>query len=374
MQEHEYSISNTAEIAVAFQAHVPFRWRGLPGVGKSAALMQIGEQLDYHVEVVVAATYDPTELGGLPIVGKDSVRRQPGLWLTNVKRALEKGKNALVFCDEFGNAPHATQSAALLGFQLGRWGDEYLPKDRVAYGIADNPIEASAGGWGLAAPTANRFVHYNAHCNQAAWIDGMISNWKYVPIPVITKDWGKHLPQAVSIITSFINAHRTSLHQMPDEDALRDWAWPSPRSWGDMGAKLLAAATSIKADDLFKTSLLAGAVGEAKALEFVRWQREQDLPDPEVLLARPEKFVPPKELDRLFAIMSSVYAAIQGNLTPARWKAGWKICAIIAEKKIDLASNFGDKLCNNRPKGEESPKEELLKLYPFLKKAGFMVT
>src|SRR5262249_62048407 len=62
--------------------------------------------------------------------------------------------------------------------------------------------------------------------------------------------------------------------------------WPSPRSW-EAVATLLAACDGAGASEEARAALVAGAVGEGTALEFLSWLEHLDLPDPEAALADP---------------------------------------------------------------------------------------
>ena len=68
-------------------------------------------------------------------------------------------------------------------------------------------------------------------------------------------------------------------------------AWPSPRSW-DMAATLLAGGQAAGSDDLVRSLLVRGAVGQGPGIELLTWLVEADLPDPEEVLADPEVLRP----------------------------------------------------------------------------------
>jgi hypothetical protein len=85
--------------------------------------------------------------------------------------------------------------------------------------------------------------------------------------------------------------------------------------------------------------LVAGAVGAADAREFITWQREMDLPNPEDLLAKPSSLKVAKRADKTYAILSSVVSAVLNDLTEDRWQRGWKVLAEAAKQEsADIAA------------------------------------
>ena len=118
---------------------------------------------------------------------------------------------------------------------------------------------------------------------------------------------------------------------MPESEEQAGKAWPSPRSW-DMASRLLAAADAAQAGEDVAAVLLAGSVGNGAGLEFLAWRKALDLPDPEWVLANPEKFQLPERGDQAFAVLSAVVTAAVGNLTKDRWLAAWQVLARAAEQ------------------------------------------
>jgi len=112
---------------------------------------------------------------------------------------------------------------------------------------------------------------------------------------------------------------------------------------------LLTACDSVNADTETRLTLVAGAVGHGAATEFITWLDALDLPDPDALLRSPESFKVPERDDQLYAILSSVVAAAQENLTQARWEAAWKILAAASDKRADIAVVPASTLLKSRP-------------------------
>jgi hypothetical protein len=131
-----------------------------------------------------------------------------------------------------------------------------------------------------------------------------------------------------------------------------------------MAATLLAAADATGADELTSSLLIRGAVGAGPGVEFLTWLAEADLPNPEVVLADPERFVLPERGDR-------AYAALAARPTPERWAAGWKVFGRCSEAAPDIAATAARTLARCRPPGAPVP-PEVHAFAPLLRDAGLL--
>jgi len=138
-----------------------------------------------------------------------------------------------------------------------------------------------------------------------------------------------------------------------------------------MAARLLAASEEAGSDDLVRSLLVRGAVGQGTGIEFLTWLAEADLPDPEVVLADPEAFVLPERGDRAFAALSSVAAAVAADPTPDRWQRGWVVFGRASESALDVAAAASRALVRCRPAGAPVPPEVHL-FMPLLRDAGLL--
>lgn len=364
-------------IQIAAQANIPVLIWGVPGIGKTAYMMALAEGTNKHIEVVITSIREPSDFGGLPVVKDDGVMMSPPQWAKNLKEAGE----GILFLDEISTAAPAVQAACLRVIHDRVVGDLKLPDD-VSIVAAANPPEIAAGGWDLSAPLANRFCHLDWDLDTEAWINGMVSGWPAPSVLTLGENWREHLPSARSLVSSFINAKRSMLLNMPDDDSTQGKAWPSARTW-DMASTLLAACMSIYGENLTKTGsvpeevlkLVAGCVGEGPAMEFVNYMKDLDLPDPEVILKDPEALTEEmmeRRQDRLFAILSSVTSAILANNTPNRWHAGWFVLERVVNHGIeDIAAQSARALAKNQPEGASVP-QSLQCFVPILKEAGLL--
>lgn len=165
---------------------VPLLW-GDPGIGKSAIVRAVAAHQRVHLETVIGALRDPTDIGGLPVVTDGGVRLDAPAWAKRLHAAAtaEPDEDAplraggLLFLDELSTSAPATQ-AAMLSVALDRMVGELQLPHNVAIIAAANPPENAAGGWDLAAPLANRLMHLHLTSDPAAWVAGMVTGF---PLP-----------------------------------------------------------------------------------------------------------------------------------------------------------------------------------------------
>jgi MoxR-like ATPase len=356
-------------LALCVAARVPVVIWGAPGTGKTSVVRAIAEAGGLPSETVIASIREPSDFAGLPIVVRHDSGTQvefaPPVW---ARRLAAAGRGVLFF-DEISTAPPAVQ-AALLRVVLERTvGDLVLP-DAIAVVAAANPPEQAASGWELSLPLANRFCHLDWTVEGRDVADGLSGGWPPPPAPQLPDDWERRIPVARSWVGGFIRVRPTLALAVPDEAATAGRAWPSPRSW-DMAARLVAAADTAGSDELVRSLLVRGAVGQGPGVEFLTWLVEADLPDPEVVLADPEAFVLPKRGDRAFAALSSVAAAVAANPTPQRWAQGWAVFGRAGVSAMDVAAAACRPLVRCRPPGAPVPAEVFL-FSPLLREAGLL--
>jgi hypothetical protein len=181
-----------------------------------------------------------------------------------------------------------------------------------------------------------------------------------------------HWARARSLVAAFVRARPGLLHRLPEDEARRGQAWPSPRSW-DFLSRLLASATQGGGAVNDALPLLGGCIGDGPALEFATWARELDLPDPDALLADPGTYQHPRRGDQAYAVLSAVCQAAIGDLTPARWQAAWQILARAASVGgADVAATAARSLARARTPELPLPVAQLTPFLPLLQAAGLV--
>lgn len=171
-------------------------------------------------------------------------------------------------------------------------------------------------------------------------------------------------------MAGFVTARPALAIEVPSDAAGAGRAWPSPRTW-EMAARLLAAAEGAGVDELVRSLLVRGAVGQGPGVEFLTWLVEADLPDPEAVLAAPDTFELPTRGDRAYAALTSIAAAVASRPTPERWAAAWEVFGAAAEAAPDVAAVAARTLVRCRPPGASVP-PQVAAFAPMLRDAGLL--
>ncbi|MFF0484500.1 AAA family ATPase [Streptomyces sp. NPDC004435] len=317
-------------LTLAVAADLPVLLWGEPGIGKTAALSRLAEELGLPLTTVIASVHEPTDFSGLPVLGDDPAARgvtmAPPDWAV---RLVREGRG-LLFLDELSTAPPAVQAALLRLVLERRVGTLTLPPG-VRIVAAANPRASAADGWELSAPLANRFVHLRWTHEHDVVVRGLGGTWPRATLPRLDP---LRLPEAVDrarrAVCGLLGARPTLVHRLPTEETRRGGAWPSPRSW-DMTLRLLAFATVADSSRDVLSFLIRGAVGDGPGFELLAWLDRMDLPDPEVLLADPTGAELPERGDRRQAALEAVVTAVRERPARDRWDAAWVLLARAAE-------------------------------------------
>jgi len=260
---------------------------GPPGVGKSAAVRQVAEDLSTAKNPVGfidlrLSLLNPVDLRGLPSVNREERLAE---WLAPEFLPNAKSeKHGILFLDEINLAPQSVMAA---GYQLildRRLGDYHMPPGWLIV-AAGNRVTDTPTTTKMPAPLANRFIHLQIEQpNFDEWRQWAVKN------------------QIAEQVVSFLSKMPQHLFQAPKID---DKAWPSPRSW-EFASNLYHLGEPIDA-----------AVGGGIAAEFNTFLRVYTkIPDIDAILAGKKVSIPKAtELDVLWATcMSIVYKA-----TPKDW-------------------------------------------------------
>lgn len=373
---------------------LPLLLWGKPGVGKTSMVKQIGAELGMHVETITASIRSPEDFLGLPVMQTDANGRTttdyaPPMWARRAAAACADPDlaGAIVFIDEATTCAPAVQNALLRVVNEGMVGDFELPKG-VRFLLAANPVELAAGGFDLAPPLANRFGH-------VTWNDPDVEEWNnwllsdggdedhQAPAGSLAKaekaimaKWATALAKSKGNVSGFIKAKPDLLMKMPNaDDPNASKAWSSPRSW-ELTVRAIAGCEVHGLTDADADDAIAAFVGTGIAGEFLQYQMDNDLPDPEKLLDGKVKWQhDPSRPDRTNAVLNSCTALVapkKATNRTERAKELWKIVADVAEDASDVAIPTAKAMTTAKLAGAEYALQSLASLRPVMKAAGLM--
>lgn len=349
----------------------PIVW-GPAGIGKTALSHQLAAVFDAHMEVVISSIRDPADFGGLPIPEpEEGVRLEPPAWARRLAKICKDkdgklGRRGFAFLDEASCAPPAVQSALLRVVFERVVGDLQLPES-VQFIAAANPPDQAAGGWDLALPLANRFIHLQWGAPSAdAWTDWLCGSNQALSVPTLDQGaWSKQWGQAKALVTAYMKRRPGMLAEEPEKVRGRfPLAYATPRTW-EAAVRLLATCRAVAGGEDLVLPLMTATLGEPHAVEFCTWLRANDLPDPEHLLAAPAAWEPnPAEPDRVFAACLALCDAAlsEGNGKPYttkekhhRWQQAWRCFGRVMPFGKDLVGFVARKMSSRmiRPKKQD---------------------
>lgn len=298
----------------------PFLW-GAPGVGKSDGVRQLAKILSQKTEKRVHVTdvrlllFSPVDLRGVPMADKN---REFTDWLRPRIFNMDSSEECLnlLFLDELSAAPQSVQAAAYQICLDRRVGEHELP---------DNCIVIAAGN-----RTTDRSVSYKmpkALCNRLMHllIEPTYSDWRL---------WALE-NQIDERVIGYLAFDNSRLCVDPESS---DLAYPTPRSWSFV-SHMIQGVTDLSAAHM----LIASCVGIDTALSFEEWCRVyRNLPDTaEIIKGKCRTY--PRTHDALYALVSSLTAAIfriKEEITDGQL---CNVCAYAMKFPSDFAvSFFGD--------------------------------
>lgn len=350
-------------MAACMRAGIPCMLWGNPGVGKTAVVTSLALSFGWHVETVIGSIREATDfLGfGIEVDGGPGrighVAYAPPGWAL----AAAQAPRALVLFDELTTCPPSVRKAMLRVVQERYAGELRLP-DSVAIVAAANPPETAVDGYDLEPPMANRMIHLDFDYAQTAWLDGLTAGFDTVQHPTMEDLIGPGDDQYRAIIRGTVTAFLRSRPDLiepgvPTDPTIAGRAWASRRSW----TNAIDALSEVRHDDFDAGYLvLAGAVGEGPAREFLTFRTELDLPTPEeVIRTAATIHWATMRPDKVFAITGALRAYILGNGTTVdktTWLGAINALSAMAEGGLpDIAQGAVTALLTHRPEGARIP-------------------
>jgi hypothetical protein len=325
-----------ASLSLCMQAGIPCVLVGLPGIGKTATVRAIAQQMNLFCRTLTASNSDPTDFGGIPF--SSSFTLKTGETIATFRLAApqwavelaELGRGVL-FLDELNTVPKNVE-AVLMRVLLDKVvGELQLPSNIILVG-AINPPEIATNGSEFSAGTSNRLCFVDWTSNAERWVEGMQNGWKMDLPPLLPEYWRDKLPEAIANVTSYIQAKQHHLVAFPKEESKRSQPWPSERTW-HFATTLMAACRSIyEPFSEVEATVISGVVGTPQCHELFTYLKNLDLPKPEDLLKNIDKWQPDrKRQDIIFAIINSVNMYYDSNITASNYIQ----CLKFGEKLLD---------------------------------------
>lgn len=364
----------------------PILW-GPPGVGKTTMIGQIAATMNAHFECFIASIHEPADIGGLSMPdGKGGIALVPPSY------ALRANAEAfsIILYDEISCAVPAIQAACLRVFHEKVVGDLHL-HDGVKLIAAANPVEEAAGGWDLAPPMANRFMHILIPAPSVdGWTSYMAAGCNGMTdfeLPKFDSEkWQRGFERWTAIMGGFLRARPVMMiEDLTNVYGRFPMAYATPRTW-EGTVRMLATTEMMEPEDkeLLQLDIATAMVGEGAATELIGFARDADLPDPEEILSKREKFQhDDNRPDRTMVVGLAVAQAAtrKTGFKPKeyseRWVSAWEIIGELIEHGLDKGiipakilaqrDNRADSELTNR-----RCRDVILKLTPVLKEIGVL--
>ena len=257
-----------------------------PGIGKSDIVRQIGKRFNLKVIDIRLSQYDPTELGGFPMLAGNKAKHVPMEIFPIKSDSVPKGYDGwILFLDEFNSASMATMAAAYK-LVLDRYVGEYKLHPRCKTICAGNLVTDGAIVNRTSTAMQSRLIHFELEPDIKSWIHWAVKN---------------NIDQR---IMAYLQYKPNNLYNFNPHH--NDFTFASPRTW-------FFTSELIKHDkDLMPLlSLISGTVSEAVAREFIAYtQIYTDLPSIKEIEAAPGIIPINTEPSILYAISTMLSAYI----------------------------------------------------------------
>lgn len=257
---------------------------GQPGVGKSAAIKQIGERIQsktgkrVNITDVRLLLFNPIDLRGIPVADTEAGEKV-ARWLKPLIFKMDPSDEVIniLFLDEISAAPQSVQAAAYQITLDKKVGEHKLPNNTIVI-AAGNRVSDHSVAYKMPKALSNRLLHFDISCDYDDWKKWALENNIH--------------PLVLGYLT-FMPDHLNTFNA--SNDAL---AYATPRSW-EMVSNLL----NYVSEDIDKVYYqICGLVGSGVAIELRTWSKiYRKLPKVEDIFDGKVKDVPTNAAE-LFAL------------------------------------------------------------------------
>ena len=273
---------------------------GPPGIGKTALFAQLADELGWWHRVFLAATFDPTDVTGIPIARNDRTIFLPPLRLHSLTTVREERRPTIAVFDDLPTCHEQVMVALFRLFHERYVGEEPL-RDNVLLCATGNRLEDNSAVKGLPAALANRMLHLNLKVTLDEWITWAMQN---------------------DIDPLIIAFHRASQGRFLHDFKPNELTFPTPRS----NASASLVYQTIPDPELLRAAL-AGCCGEGWAQAFLTFARlKEELVPTDEIFKHPQTARIPGDIDVLYTVMANLCTALANELkAPASPFAGQEI-------------------------------------------------
>lgn len=261
-------------VEIAFRNRRPIMVKGAPGIGKTDIFCQAAEAAEQQMVISHPVVSDPTDFKGMPFVVDGKATFLP---FGDLRELIEAKVPTVFFLDDLGQAPASVQAAAMQ-LILSRKINGHAVSDMVTFAAATNRKSDKAGVSGILEPVKSRFVTIvELQADLDDWVRWALQNG--VPTELI----------------AFIRFRPGLLCDFkPTADITNS---PCPRTVHNVGKCMQDGYPSELEYEIY-----AGSAGEGFAAELMGFLKiYRDLPNPDVIIMRPEKAEVPEDPATLYA-------------------------------------------------------------------------
>lgn len=261
--------------------------KGSPGLGKSAIVHQVAEELGYDIIDYRLSQVDSVDLRGVP-----SIKDGRTVWNPPDEFPKDPKSKGILFLDEINSASQSVQAAAyqlVLDRALGTY---ELPPGWIPIAAGNRTTDRAIVNQ-MPTPLRNRFAHFELEPSIDDW-----SNWAVGA--GVSEETIAFLRFRSNLLDMF-SGDKKEQALIKDTDTIY-----TPRSW-------VMASNFVRSP--LRLSLMTACVGAGPAAEFEAYLRVyQELPDLDALMKDPKIWRDIKNPGAMYAVATGIAARVkQGN-------------------------------------------------------------